>query len=114
MSDNIKAILKKLREVEQAATEGPWGADEGGFVTTRTQEQIAVFDPSGDVYAAGQEEANAEFAALARTAQPVLREAVERLHGLQIEGLRVVYKADVDRIIADALAPLKELLEDKP
>ena len=88
--DPASATLAAIRAIEQAATEGPWRAVAGLWATDGGKQEIfpAVISSRGDpakaetwLMAAGRgspnPEANAEFAAAARTAMPRLLAAVE-------------------------------------
>ncbi len=107
--DPASATLAAIRAIEQAATEGPWRAVAGLWATDGGKQEIfpAVISSRGDpakaetwLMAAGRgspnPEANAEFAAAARTAMPRLLAAVERVLELHARQDKPVRSWDLD------------------
>lgn len=69
MSTPTDEKLAEWRKVTDAATDGPWSQEhDGGFI---------VHGPEGSVLEAIYEPANATFAAMARTAMPLLLDHIE-------------------------------------
>lgn len=116
-------ILDLLRDVCDAATDGPWEyvEDSNVMAGNRGVVESGIHDIasclSGD-YDFEHAEDNARFIALSRTALPALVEALERLNAYVGEptadnsaysiGVEDA-QAEVDQIITDALAPLKDI-----
>lgn len=87
--------LKKLRELEQAATPGPWSFDDG-----ESGGCAAVVCESGliaDCYDGLREEKDAEFIAEARNALPELLAAAEEV--VEIRGVEKELSRRTDEIV---------------
>lgn len=84
MSDAITGWIKTRREMEQAATEGPWQFQHwGGQNQNGDYAESILFDGHGETLVYGLPDDDGEFITASRTAMPALLDAVEsvlRLH----------------------------------
>lgn len=95
MADNnpLTAELERLHAVERAATEGPWEVHRSASFGVRLASDESDWPLAGNF----RRDADAEFAAAARTAMPRLLGAVSDLLKPHQPGRRVVSGATCDR-----------------
>ena len=98
------AQLAEWRRIADAATKGPWRADEyvvcdaAGNYIANASARVAFWSPI-----AGRDRPNAAFIATARTAMPALLDEVERLEAQLAEATRRAGDAENENILLHRL-----------